>query len=153
MKVILLSDVKGLGKKGELVDVAEGYARNFLVPRGLAKVASDSNLKSLAAEKSQAQAKAKRELQEAQKVAELLEKTPITITAKTGESGRLFGSVTALDIADSVKKAVGVELDRRKIELDEPIKILGEYQVPVKVHPKVTAKLQLRVVEAQGEGA
>lgn len=151
MKVILLSDVKGLGKKGDLVDVAEGYARNFLVPRGLAKVATDSNLKSLAAEKSQAAAKAKRELEEAKRAAELLEKTPVTITAKTGGTGRLFGSVTAQDIADSVKKASGVELDKRKIELDEPIKNLGEYQVAVRVHPQVTAKLHVRVVEAQGE--
>lgn len=153
MKVILLSDVKGLGKKGELVEVAEGYARNFLIPRGLAKAATQSNLKSLAAEKSQAEAKAKRELEEAQKTAALLEKTNVAIHAKIGDSGRLFGSVTALDIVDAVKKAVGVELDKRKIELDEPIKMLGEYRVQVRVHPKVHAQLTVRVVEAQGEGA
>lgn len=151
MKLILLSDVKGLGKKGDLVDVAEGYARNFLVPRGLAKVATDSTLRSLATEKSQAEAKAKRELEEAKKVATLLEQGPITIAAKTGGSGRLFGSVTAQDIVESVKKACGVELDKRKIDLDEPIKNLGDYQVAVRVHPQVTAKLRVRVVEAQGE--
>lgn len=153
MKVILQADVKALGKKGELVEVAEGYARNFLIPRGLAKIATDSNLKSLAAEKTQAAAKAKRELEEAQKTGARLAQAGITIPAKTGGGGRLFGSVTALDIVAAVKKATGIELDKRKIVLDEPIKTLGVYKVPVRVHPQVSVELDVRVVEAQGEGA
>lgn len=153
MKVILMSDVKALGKKGDLVEVAEGYARNFLIPRGLAKEATAANLKALETEKTHAKAKAQRELAEAKKTAEVLEKTSIVIPAKTGDSGRLFGSVTALDIVQAVKKATGVELDKRKIDLDEPIKMLGEYRVQVKVHPEVSAQLTVRVVEAQGEDA
>ena len=153
MKVILQADVKALGKKGELVEVAEGYARNFLVPRGLAKIANESNLKSLAAEKSHAEAKAKRELEEAQKTAARLQEAQVTIAARTGGAGRLFGSVTALDIVAAVKKATGIELDKRKIELDEPIKALGVYRVPVRLHPQVEAQLNVRIVEAQGEGA
>lgn len=153
MKVILQVDVKALGKKGDLVEVAEGYARNFLIPRGLAKVANESNLRALRAEQSQAAAKAQRELEEAKRVAAELEKAPIAIAGKTGGAGRLFGSVTAQDIAAAVKAKTGVQLDKRKIQLDEPIKALGTYRVPVRVHPQVEAVLTVQVVEAGDAGA
>lgn len=153
MKVILQVDVKALGKKGDLVEVAEGYARNFLIPRGLAKVANESNLRALRAEQSQAAAKAQRELEEAKRVAAELEKAPIAVAGKTGGAGRLFGSVTAQDIAAAVKAKTGVQLDKRKIQLDEPIKALGTYRVPVRVHPQVEAVLTVQVVEAGDAGA
>lgn len=151
MKVILQANVKNLGNKGELVDVAEGYARNYLVPRGLAVIASESNLKSLKAERSHAAAKAKREEEEARALAKTLEELTLTIPAKTGGSGRLFGSVTAGDIAEAAGKAAGIELDKRKVELDEPIKALGVYQVPVRLHKGIIATLKVSVVEAQGD--
>lgn len=147
MKVILQSDVKKLGKKGDLVEVAEGYARNFLFPRGLAVEANASNLRSLQNEKSQAKARQQRELEEARRQAEQLESLTLSIARKTGEGGRLFGSVTAGDIAEAVQKASGIDLDKRKIELDEPIKALGTYKVSVRVHPGVNADLKVQVVE------
>lgn len=147
MKVILQADVKKLGKKGDLVDVAEGYARNFLFPRGLAIEANASNLKSLQNQKSQAKARQERELEEARRQAEQLEKVTLTIARKTGEGGRLFGSVTGGDIVEAVKKAAGIDLDKRKVELDEPIKALGTYEVSVRVHPGVNAALKVQVVE------
>lgn len=151
MKVILQSSVKKLGNKGDLIDVAEGYARNFLIPRGLAVVANDANVKSLKATKSQAKARVEREESIARELAEKLEKLTVKISAKTGESGRLFGSVTAGDIVDAVKKTAGYDVDKRKVELAEPIKALGTYEVAVGVHPGVTATLRVHVTEAQGE--
>lgn len=151
MKVILQADVKKLGNKGDLVDVAEGYARNFLIPRGLAVAANEANLRSLKVSQSQAQAKQEREKEAARQVAAELEGLHVKIEAKTGDSGRLFGSVTAADIAEAVKGASGHELDRRKIDLDEPIKNLGTYQISVGVHPGISAKLRVEVVPAQGD--
>jgi len=151
MKVILQANVKKLGNKGDLIDVAEGYARNFLIPRGLAVVANEGNVKSLQTAKSHAKARVEREESLAREVAARLEKLTIKIEAKTGESGRLFGSVTAADIADAVKKSAGVDLDKRKIELDEPIKVLGRYRIPVGLHPGVVAHLNVNVSEVQGE--
>lgn len=151
MKVILQSDVKKLGKKGDLVDVAEGYARNFLIPRGLAVAATASNLKSLEAQKSQEEAKAKREEAEAKELAGRLGGLTLTIKAKTGESNRLFGSVTTGDIADELKSVHDIVVDKRKIELEEPIKALGVYQVPIRLHPGVTGTLKVQVVDSQGE--
>ncbi len=151
MKVILQSSVKKLGNKGDLIDVAEGYARNFLFPRGLAVEANKANVKSLKASKSQAQAKVEREEALARELAQKIETLTVTITAKTGESGRLFGSVTAGDIVDGLKKSSGIDVDKRKVELDDPIKALGTYEVPVGVHPGITAKLRVHVTEAQGD--
>ena len=151
MKVILQSNVKNLGSKGDLIDVAEGYARNFLIPRGLAVIANEANVKRLQADKSQAQAKQAREQAQAKELAAKLEGLSITIAAKTGESGRLFGSVTAADIAEAVEKQLGSPLEKRKIELEEPIKNLGVYQVPVNVHPGITAKLRVQIVAEQGD--
>lgn len=147
MKVILQQNVKKLGNKGDLVEVAEGYARNYLLPRGLAVEANDAAMRSLKHEKSVAKKKAERELEEARERAAKLEALTIKIAAKTGESGRLFGSVTAGDIADAVKSASGLEIDKRRVDLKEPIKALGSYRVPVQLHPGVTAELNVQVVD------
>lgn len=150
MKVILQQDVKKLGNKGDLIDVSEGYARNYLVPRGLAIEANEANLKSLKHEKSVAKQKEEREREEARGRAAKLESLTIKISAKTGDSGRLFGSVTAGDIADAVKSSSGMEVDKRRIDLKEPIKALGTYRVSVQVHPGITAQLTVQVVDGDG---
>jgi len=151
MEVILKQDVKGLGHEGDTVKVADGYARNYLIPRGLAVVASDSNLKALKVERQAVQKKAHRELSTARKLASELAATGITIRRKAGEGGRLFGSVTSKDVADAIKEVLGVEVDRRKIDLSEPIKSVGSYSVPVKLHPDVAVKIMIEV-EPGSEG-
>jgi large subunit ribosomal protein L9 len=146
MKVIFLKDVKGQGKKGEVKEVAEGYARNFLIPRGLVTPASDSNLKQLAQQNKAEQKKKQQEKEEAEKLAKKLEELTIEFRAKTGEGGRLFGSITGKHIAEELEKK-NISIDKRKIQLDEPIRTLGVTLVPVKVHPEVTAKLKVQVRE------
>lgn len=146
MKVIFLKDVKGQGKKGEVKTVSEGYANNFLIPRGLAAVATSSNMKQLEHHKQAEASRKDREKEEAQKLAEKLEAVNLTMKAKSGEGGRLFGSITSKHIADELAK-LKLKVDRRKIELPEPIRSLGVQQVPVKVHPEVTAVLKVQVVE------
>ena len=146
MKVIFLKDVKGQGKKGEVKEVAEGYARNFLIPRGLVTPASDSNLKQLAQQNKAEQKKKQQEKEEAEKLAKKLEELTVEFRAKTGEGGRLFGSITGKHIAEELEKK-NISIDKRKIQLDEPIRTLGVTFVPVKVHPEVTAKLKVQVLE------
>ncbi|NLN27966.1 MAG: 50S ribosomal protein L9 [Firmicutes bacterium] len=146
MKVILTQDVKSLGKKGDVVEVKEGYGRNFLIPRGLAVAADEGNLRRLKHEQAVQKSKEAREREEAEQVKAQLEQLTVTLRVKTGEKGRLFGSITAGDVADELAKH-GIEIDRRKIELDEPIKSLGAYTVTVRVYPGVTAQLKV-VVEA-----
>lgn len=147
MKVILKKDVKNLGTAGKAVEVAEGYARNYLIPRGLATEATPGNLKVLEQQKkAEANRKAKEE-QDARRLGDALGRIEVVIEAKTGEGGRLFGSVTAKDIADRLQKVHGLLVDKRKIELDEPIKALGSYKVPARLHPKVTAEIKVKVVE------
>lgn len=146
MKVIFLKDVKGKGKAGEVKEVADGYARNHLIPNNLAVEATKSNLKALEAKKRSEAKKAEQIKQEAEQLKEKLEKTEVKITAKAGEGGRLFGAITNKQIADVLKKQ-GIQIDRRKIELDEPIRSLGCTKVPVKIHPEVTATLTVHVVE------
>lgn len=146
MRVILTQDVKSLGKKGDVVEVKEGYGRNFLIPRGLAVAADDGSLRRLKHEKAVQKGKEVREREEAEQVKAQLEKTTVTIRVKTGEKGRLFGSITASDVAAEIAKQ-GIEIDRRKIELEEPIKNLGNYTLTVRVYPGVTAQLKV-VVEA-----
>ncbi len=145
MEVILTQDVKKLGKKGEIIKVAEGYGRNYLIPRGMAIAANDANLRNLHHQRQVAQDKVKREEHEAQAMAEKLAATPVTVRVKVGEAGRLFGSVTADTIATAVQKACGLELDRRRLKLEEPIKTLGEYSVPVRLGPGVSAEIKLKV--------
>lgn len=147
MKVILLQDVKGLGKKGALVDVAEGYGRNFLVPRGLATVASEGALRNLAQGKERERLRAERLRQDAEVLARQLEGLTITVPARVGEAGRLFGSITSKDVADALKKSAGLDIDKRKIDMKDAIKTLGEHAVTVKLQPEVSARLTVSVVE------
>lgn len=146
MKVIFLQDVKGKGKKGEVKEVADGYARNFLIAKGLAREATSGNVKELQAIKSSEEKRKVDELKNSQEFAEKLEKLMITIKSKSGENGRLFGAVTSKQIAEELKKQK-ITIDKRKILLNEPIRTLGIIQIPVKLHPEVTATLKVQVTE------
>lgn len=146
MKVIFKQDVKGQGKKGEIKEVSEGYARNFLIPRGLAIEANESNLKTLKAMEKSAELKEQKRFQEALELKATLEALEIRIPAKAGEGGKLFGAVTSKQISDFLEKK-NIDIDKRKIEMNDPIRSLGVTQVPVKIHPKVTAMLKVHVVE------
>ena len=147
-EAILLQDVEGIGERGAVIDVSKGYLRNFLIPRKLAEPATKGAL--VAAQ--QRQAKADRAAQEAQERAResaaLLARTVLTIPQQAGEDGRLFGSVTNQDIAEAIRDARGIEIDRRKIQLEEPIKTLGEHEVKIKLHPEVVATIKLTVSKA-----
>ncbi|MFO0582187.1 MAG: 50S ribosomal protein L9 [Anaeromyxobacter sp.] len=144
MKLILREDVDNLGKGGEVVDVKPGYGRNFLIPRGLAVPASTKNVRELEHEKAMASAKAAKLKASAEAVAKRLNDTPITLKRKVGEQDKLYGSVTALDVAEALA-ARGVQLDRRSIDLAEPIKTVGAHEIPVKLHSEVVAKVKLTV--------
>ncbi|RXJ02823.1 50S ribosomal protein L9 [Anaerobacillus alkaliphilus] len=146
MKVIFLEDVKGKGKKGEVKNVSEGYARNFLLPNKLAAEASAGNLKTLEVKKQGEEKRAEEKLNEAKAYKDELEKLTVEIKAKSGEGGRLFGAVTSKQIADTLAK-MKKKIDKRKIELDEPIRALGYTNVPVKLHSEVTATIKVHVVE------
>lgn len=146
MKVIFLQDVKGKGKKGEVKNVAEGYARNFLLKNNLAIEANSGNMKSLEKKQESEQKKADEEKQEAEALKEKLENMSIELTAKAGENGRLFGAITNKQIAEKLKK-MKIKIDKRKIEMDEPIRSLGVTNVNAKLHPKVTATLKVHVTE------
>ncbi|HHX26941.1 MAG TPA: 50S ribosomal protein L9 [Firmicutes bacterium] len=151
MEVILIKDVKGLGNEGEVVKVADGYARNYLIPKGLALQATKANLRMLKDKRETMETKAERELAAAEKTAKQLEHSRITIRRKAGEGGKLFGSVTAKDVADAVEKALGIAVDKRRIELVEPIKAVGSYTVPIKLHAEVSTRISVEV-ESQPEG-
>ena len=145
MKVILQKDVKGLGKAGDIATASDGYARNYLIPKGLAVEASSGNINTI---KQQKQAEAKRkadEQKEAEKLKERLEKLTVTLKAKSGEGGRLFGSITNKEIADMLNKQHHIALDKRKINLTEPIKDLGETSVEIKIYPGVAGTLKVKV--------
>ena len=147
MKVILKEDVKNMGTMGQILDVSDGYARNFLVPRGLAIEANVKNIKSLEHAKRIIQEKAKKIRNEASDLSNKIGDLKLVIQAKSGEEGKLFGAVTAMDIAESLKNAgIGIEIDKKKILLDEPIKRLGTYSVGLKVHSEVTAQVNVEVV-------
>ncbi len=146
MKVILKDDVKNLGSMGQVVDVADGFARNYLVPRGLAVEANTKNIKSLEHEKKVIQEKAKKIKSQVQDISEKISSMTIVIKAKVGEEGKLFGSVTSMDIAEQMKNE-GIEIDKKKISLEEPIKRLGSYTVNIKLHPDVSAPLNIQIVE------
>jgi large subunit ribosomal protein L9 len=146
MKVIFLQDVKGQGKKGEVKDVSEGYARNFLLPRGLAKEASQGNLKTLEVQKQSEERRKQQEKQEAEALGKQLDAMTVVIRAKAGEGGRLFGAITSKQVSEALAKE-GIEVDKRKIELDEPIRTLGVTKVPIKLHPQVRATLSVQVTE------
>jgi large subunit ribosomal protein L9 len=148
MRVILLSDVKALGKRGTVVDVAEGYANNFLIPKKLAAEASAGALASL---EQQNKAKAKRQaedLAESQELARILESKPLSVQARAGGNGKLFGTITNSQIAEAIQRSFDIALDRHKIELKTPIKAVGTYPVEVKLGNNVTAKATVEVVPA-----
>ena len=147
MKVILLEDVKTLGKKGDIVDVSDGYARNFVLPKKLGVEANAKNRNDLKLQKANADKVAQEQLAAAQELAKTLETKEVTLTIKSGEGGRTFGSVSSKEIAQAVKEQCGLELDKKKIQLPEAIKALGAYEVGVKLHPKVTGKLRVKVIE------
>jgi large subunit ribosomal protein L9 len=149
MRIVLRDDVDNLGKKGDLVDVADGYARNFLVPRGLALKASAGSQKQADAMRRNREVRESREREAAQALAAQFEGRTITIKARAGGEGRLFGSVTANDIAEAVQKQTGADIDRRKLTLDEPLKELGGADVSVRLHPDVVATIHVDV-EAAG---
>lgn len=147
MKVILLQDIKGTGKKGDVINASDGHARNYLIPRGLAKEATDGNVKEL---EHQNASKVKREedaLAAAKKLAEDISKLEITFKTKAGEGGRLFGSITNKDISDLIKTKHKLDIDKKKIVLDQPIRTLGTTNVTIKVYPKVTAQIKVHVIE------
>ncbi|WEG12807.1 50S ribosomal protein L9 [Pullulanibacillus sp. KACC 23026] len=146
MKVIFLQDVKGKGKQGEVKEVSEGYARNYLIPRNLVVEANKGNLKQLELKKKGEEKQAEKEYEEALALKETLENTEVTLLAKAGEGGRLFGSITSKQIAEALKKDK-IKVDKRKLELNEPIRTLGYTNVPIKLHPKVTATLKVQVKE------
>lgn len=147
MKVIFLKDVKGKGKKGEVKQVAAGYANNFLLKNGLAVEATPANLSALKAKQKRDEQAAKEALQEAKQLKTQLEKLTVEIAAKSGEGGRLFGSITNKQIAEELKKKHQLKIDRRKIELKGAIRTLGVTKVPVKLHQEVTATLSVHVKE------
>lgn len=146
MKVIFLKDVKGKGKEGEVKEVSEGYARNFLFPRKYAIEASKGNLKTLEVHKQSEAKKEEEELHEAQALKSKIENLNVELKAKSGEGGRLFGSITSKQIAQELKKK-NIKVDKRKIELSDPIRTLGYSDVPIKIHSQVTATLKVHVVE------
>ena len=146
MKVVLLQEVKKLGKKGEILEVAEGYARNFLLPKKLAAAATADTLNQLQQQKAAVADRQKRQLEEAKLLASQLAKIEVKVAAKAGEGGKLFGAVTTKDVADAAKAQHGLELDRRKMDIPEPIKNLGPAAVVLKLHPEVTTEIKIQVV-------
>lgn len=147
MKVILLQDVKSLGKKGEMVDVSDGYAKNFILPKKLGVEASNKNINDLKLQKAHEEKVAKEQLEEAKQLAARIKELDVTVTIKSGEGGRTFGSVSTKEIAKALKEQHGIDVDKKKMQLSDPIKSLGTTIVPIKVHPKVTAELNVRVKE------
>lgn len=147
MKVILLQDVKSLGKKDQIVDVSDGYARNMLFPKKLGLEATPQNLNNLKLQKQNEAKKAKERLEEAKAFAEKLGELTVVVKMKAGEGGRAFGSVSSKEIAEEAKKQFGVEIDKKKIVLDDAIRNFGTYEFAVKLHPEVTAKMRVKVTE------
>ncbi len=147
MKVILLQDVKSLGKKGEIVEVSDGYARNFVLPKKLGAEANSKNMNDLKLQKANEEKIAKQQLEAAQELAKVLEMKEVIVKMKSGEGGKTFGSISSKEIAEEAKKQCDLNLDKKKIQLPEAIKSLGVYEVNVKLHTKVTGKLKVKVVE------
>ncbi len=145
MKVILKEDVKGLGKAEDLVNVKDGYARNYLLPRGLATEASASNINVMKTRKEAERSKKDRELAHAKELAEKLKDIVVVIKTKSGENGKLFGSITSMDICDKLKKDFKIDIDKKKVILPEPIKSTGKFEIEVKLYPEVNGKLPVKI--------
>ncbi len=148
MKVILTEDVKKLGKKGEIVNVNDGYARNFILPQKKGVEATAANMNDLKLQKNKEQKLAQQNLDEAKQLAELMGTKEITVRVKAGDNGKLFGSVSSKEIAEEAKKQCDLTIDKKKIQLDDALKAFGVYEVKVKLHPQVVGTLKVHVVEA-----
>lgn len=148
MKVILTQDVKNLGKEGDVKDLSDGYARNYLIPRGLVVEATKANLKEKEDQVSRLQKQKDREKTQAQALYDRLNGKSITITARSGGGDKLFGAVTSKEIADALNKQFKVKLDKKKVDLGEPIKHLGEYPIKIKIYPQIQAEITVRVEAA-----
>lgn len=147
MKVILTEDVRSLGKKGEIVEVSDGYARNFILKTKKGVEANSKNLNDLKLKKASEEKHAQEQYEAAKELGKKLEAGEIRVSIKTGEGGKAFGSVSSKEIAAEVRSQMGLEIDKKKVQLKETIKALGTHQVPVKLHPKVTAELKVIVTE------
>ncbi len=145
MKVILKEDVPNLGRAGQIIKVKDGYARNFLLPKGLALLADEKNMKLLEYQKKKIEEEAKKKRQDAESVAQRLSETQLIIKAKAGEDQKLFGSVTSKDIAEALEKE-GFSIDKKQVNIVEPIKRVGEYEVEVKLHANIVAKVKVNIV-------
>lgn len=148
MKVILLQDVKTLGKKGEVVEVSDGYAKNFLFTKKLGVEANSRNMNDLKLKKANDEKVAAQNLQDAKDMAEAIASKTVVLKLKAGEGGRTFGSVSNKEIAEGAKEQHGLDIDKKKIVISEPIKSIGTYEVTVKLHPKVTGSIRVKVEEA-----
>ena len=148
MKVILLEDVKSLGKKGQIVNVSDGYARNMILPKKLGVEATSKNLNDLKLRKANEEKVAQENLDAAKAFAEELSTKEIILTLKVGEGGRTFGSVSSKEISEAAKKQLNLDIDKKKLQLESPIRTLGVTNVPVRLHPKVTGSLKVWVKEA-----
>ena len=148
MKIILLQDEKKLGKKGDIIEASEGYARNYILPKKIGVEASSKNLNDLKLKKANDEKVAKEIYEEAKAFGERLKEMAVNVTIKTGEGGKIFGSVSSKEIAEAAKAQLGIELDKKKMVLPSPIKTLGTTLVPIKLHPKVTSELKVNVREA-----
>ena len=149
MEVVLLEDVKALGKKGQVVKVNDGYARNFILPKKLGVEATSKNLNDLKLQKANAEKVAAEQLAEAKKLAEEIDKMSVTVSIKAGEGGRAFGSVSTKEIAKAAKDQLKLDIDKKKMVLPEPIKSIGSFEGPIQLHKEVTARLSVKVVEAE----
>ncbi len=147
MKVILLEDVKSLGKKGEIVNVSDGYARNMILPKKLGLEATSKNLNDLKLQNQHAEKVAQENLEAAKKFAEELKDKKVEVKMKSGEGGRTFGSISTKEISEAAKKQLNLELDKKKMLLKDPIKALGTYEVQIKLHPQVTGTFTVHVSE------
>lgn len=145
MKVILTQNVKNLGREGEVKEVADGYARNYLIPRGLAKEATNTVLKETEERKVREQRHKEKELKQAQEIKEKVDGKTIKIKARTGGGDKLFGAVTTREISDALKQELKVEVEKKKIDLSEPIKHLGQYRVKIKIYPSINAEVNITV--------
>jgi len=146
LKVILVADVDGLGRRGEIVEVKDGYANNYLLPKGLAVRSTKGKAKEAEQVAREKMAKADRELRRAEETAQLISGHTFEVTAKAGEEGKLFGTITSKDVAELIKKELDLEIDRKKIHMEEHIKSLGFHEARVKLHPQVEAIIHLKVV-------
>ena len=145
MKVILNQDIKGQGKKGQMVEVSEGYGRNYLLPRGLAKEATKSNINVMEGQAASAEFHKQQELEAAQKTADSMKEIKVVLTAKAGDNGKLFGSITSKDVAEALKTQHHIKIDKKKFVLPDGIKTLGTTIVDVKIHPGVVGKLSVEI--------